>query len=94
MLIREGPEDLTPRAADVNTLKSCINVGHIAQDRWGPPLVDADWHAFCQAIYKGNEGKDWEELYDHHKEMSRATGVKKPTTAQPFQRQGSTPRRQ
>ena len=21
--------------------------------RWGPPLVDEDWHAICQAIYKG-----------------------------------------
>ena len=23
------------------------NVDHIAEDRWGPRLVDADWHAFC-----------------------------------------------
>ena len=39
--------------------KACINVDHIAEDRWGPPLVDPDWHAFCQAIYKGIEGRDW-----------------------------------
>ena len=41
----------------------------------GQPLVDADWHAFCQAIYKGIEGRDWEgregELYEHHKELKR-----------------------
>ena len=32
------------------TWKSCINVDHIAKRRWSPPLVDADWHAFCQAL--------------------------------------------
>ena len=50
MIIREGQEELTLRAAEVNTQKSCINVDHIAQDRWRPPLVD-DCHASCQAIY-------------------------------------------
>ena len=41
----------------------------------GPSLVDADWYAFCQAFYKGIEGKDWEEMYDPNKEMSKALGV-------------------
>ena len=27
----------------------------------GPPLVDADWHACCQAFHKGIEGEDWRE---------------------------------
>ena len=58
--------------------KECINVDHISEDRWRPPLIDADWHAFCQAIYKGIEGRYWWELYEHYKEMSRATGVRKP----------------
>ena len=57
--IREGPEELTPRAEEVGSQKACINVDHIAEDRWGPPLVDADWHAFCQAIYKRIEGSQW-----------------------------------
>ena len=57
VLIREGPKELTLRAEEVGTQKSCINVAHIAQDKWKPPLVDADWHAFCQAIFKGIEGK-------------------------------------
>ena len=56
VLIREGLEELTLRAEEVGTQKSCINVDHIAQERWGSPLVDADCHAFCQAIYKGIEG--------------------------------------
>ena len=60
---REVPEESTLRTEEVGSKKSCINVDHIEQDRWRAPLVDADWHAFCQAIYKGNEGKDWEELY-------------------------------
>ena len=25
----------------------------------GVPLVDVDWHAFCQAIYQGIEGQQW-----------------------------------
>ena len=33
-------------------------------ERWSPPLVDADWCAFCQALYKGIEGEDWEEMLD------------------------------
>ena len=52
------------------------------QDRWRPPLVDADWHAFYQAIYKGIERRDWEELSDHYEEMSWAACVKKPNGSQ------------
>ena len=78
MSIREGPEELTLRTEEVRSKKSCANVDHIAQDRWRPLLVDADWHAFCQAMYEGIEGRGWEELYDHCKEMSRAARVKKP----------------
>ena len=48
----------------MNTLKVYIDVNHIKPERSGPLLVDADWCAFCQALYKGIEGKDWEEMYD------------------------------
>ena len=48
----------------------------------GPRFVDYDWHAFCQALYKGIEGEDWRELLDAYKEMSRDLGVKKPQEAQ------------
>ena len=51
--IREGPEELTPRTEEVCSKKSCIDVDHIAHD----------WHALCQAIYKGIEGSEWEDLY-------------------------------
>ena len=45
-------------------------------------MVDYDWYAFCQALYKGIEGEDWGELYDAYKGMSRAVWVKKPQEAQ------------
>ena len=40
---------------------------------------DADWYAFCQAIYKGIEGNEQEELYCHFREMSKAAGARKPS---------------
>ena len=55
---------------------------HIAKERWGLLLVDADWHAFSQALYKGIEGEDWGGLYDAFTEMSRAVGDQKPQEAQ------------
>ena len=73
MTVRESPDELTLRVEEV---------GLIAKERWSPPLVDADCHAFCQALHKGIEGGDWGELYDAYKEMSRAVGVKKPQEAQ------------
>ena len=86
MFALSSAEELTLRTEEVGSQKSCINVDHIAHDRWGPPLVDADWHAFCHAIFKGIEEKDWEELHDYYKEMSRAAGVKKPNENQKAKR--------
>ena len=55
----------------------------------GVPLVDYDWYAFCQALYKGIEGEDWGELYEACKEMSRAVGVKKPQKSRsPLENEG------
>ena len=62
----------------MGTWKLCINVDNIAKEWWCLPLVDADWHAFCLALYKGIEGEDWGEQNDVYKEVSRAVGVKKP----------------
>ena len=63
----EGGSDvdaLTLGAEEVVTSKALIDVNHIEPQRWGPPLVEADWYAFCQALYKGIDGEDWEEVYD------------------------------
>ena len=80
--IREGADELTLRADEVGTQRAFFNTEHIEFERWGPPLVDADWHAFCQAIYKRIEGKELEELCCQYREMSQATGVKKPSESQ------------
>ena len=74
---REGADDLTLRLEDFHTQKPCINANHIDEKCWRPPLVDADWHAFCQAMYKGIEVIEWEELYHHYRGMSKAAGAKK-----------------
>ena len=62
-VIREGADELAWRAEEVGMQRAFIDTKHVELERWGPPLVDADWHAFCQAIYKGTEEKSWEELY-------------------------------
>ena len=82
--IREGPEELTLKAEAVGAQKSCINVEHMADDRWRPPLVDADWHAFCQAIYKCIELKaaNGRSCNEHYKDMSKAGGARKPSESQ------------
>ena len=54
--VREGADELALRADEVGTQRVFIDTDHIEFERWGPPLVDADWHAFCQAIYEGNGG--------------------------------------
>ena len=58
----------------MNTSKAYTDVNHIKPERWCPLLVDADWYAFCQALYEGIEGKDWKEMYDSYKTMSKAVG--------------------
>ena len=48
----------------------------------GPPQVNADWHALCQAIYKGIEGQAREALYYHCTELHQPAGTKKPCDSQ------------
>ena len=33
--------------------------------QWWAPQVDADSHVFCQAIFQGIEGQEWEAMYYH-----------------------------
>ena len=86
MVVRENSDELKLRAEEVETPKALVNVDHVEEERWCPLLVDADWCAFCQALYKGIEGEDWEELYVSYKEMSMAVGVKKPQEVQKKQK--------
>ena len=82
MIVRENPDELTSGAGEVGTSKAMMDVNHIESERWDFLLVHADWYAFCQALYKGIEGDDWEEMYDSYKVMSRTVGVKNPQEAQ------------
>ena len=52
--VREGADELTLRVEEVGTLKACINIDHIEDDSWGPPLGDADWHAFLPSNLQRN----------------------------------------
>ena len=79
--VQEGCQEVTVRKShqeqkEVGTLKAYVNVDH--KKKMGSPLVGHDWHAFCQALYKGIEGEDWEEMYFSYKEMSRAVEMRKP----------------
>ena len=67
VIVRENSEEVTLTTQEVGTLKALVNVDHIEQERWGPPLVDADWYASCQALYNGIEGEDWRERYEAYK---------------------------
>ena len=58
-----APDELTLRGEEVGTSKALVNVDSIEKEGWGPPQVDADWYAFCKALYKGIEGEDREEVY-------------------------------
>ena len=59
-IIREGADEITLRAEEVGMQRTFINTKHVELERWGPPQVDADWHACCEAIYQGIEGQEWE----------------------------------
>ena len=64
----------------------------VEEQRWGLPLIDNDWYAFCQALYKDIEGEDWEEMYLSYKEMSRAAGLgshRRPESKIPLKNEGS-----
>ena len=52
--IREGADEFTLRADEVGTQRAVINTDHVDFEGWGPPQVDADWHAFCQAALHRN----------------------------------------
>ena len=62
--------------------RAFIDTKHIEFERWGPPQVDADWHASCQAICEAIEGDEWKELHYRYRELNQAAGAKKPSESQ------------
>ena len=55
--------ELIVRAEEVGSSRAFIDTTHVGAEHRGAPLVDADCHAFCQVIYKGIEGQDWDTMY-------------------------------
>ena len=55
MVIRGGADEVALRAQEEGTFIDSSNVG---DQRWVPPSVDAEWHAFCQAIFQGVESDE------------------------------------
>ena len=58
-VLREWVHELMLREGEEGMQRSFINTAKVEAGRWGPPLVDEDWHAVCQAIYKAVEGVEW-----------------------------------
>ena len=71
-IMREGADELTLRAEEEGARRTFIDTTHVEDHRWGAPLVDADWHAFCQDTYQGIEGQEWEAMCYHYKELHQA----------------------
>ena len=59
-MVKEGIDELTLGKEEEGMLRSFVDTTAV-RDRWGPHLVDEDWHAICQAIFKGVEGAEWED---------------------------------
>ena len=67
--------ELTLRAEEVNTLKAYIDVNLNRKDGALPWLMLTGMLS-AEALYKGIEGENWEEMFDSYKAMSEALGVK------------------
>ena len=39
--------------------------------------MDEDWHAVCQATYKGFEEAEWENMYYKYAELHEAVNLRK-----------------
>ena len=69
-VVPEGTDELTPRREEEGMPRTF-------DSRWKSPLVDEEWHAICQAIYKGVEGQEWDVKYYKYAEMHKAINRKK-----------------
>ena len=72
-VLEEGADDLTLKAEELDTLNACINVDHIEENKWRPPLLTQIGTL---------SAKEWEELYFNHGEVSWAAGARKPSESQ------------
>ena len=57
VVIWEGTDELTLRAHEERARRSFIDISKVEEQRWDSPLIDVDWHVFCQTIYEGMKEK-------------------------------------
>ena len=60
--IRERVGELMLRGGEGGVQRFFINTFIVEAARWRPPFVDEDWHAICQANFKGPRGSGVGEL--------------------------------
>ena len=58
------------------------NTEHIEFEWWGPPLVDMAGTPSAKKSTKESKGKSGKSCICHYREMSKATGTKKPSESQ------------
>ena len=78
---REEAGEFALRRGDEGGLRTFTDTTNVGDNRWGPPLVDEDWHGICQAILKGIEGEEWEQLYYEHVEKCKAVNLRQPSAS-------------
>ena len=54
-------------AANIGALEKNSEAINVVEPMWetvdeGPPLVDEDWHASCQAVHKRVKGAEWKNF--------------------------------
>ena len=64
-VLREGADDITLRAGELNTLNACTNVDHIDEN-----IGDRRWWTQIGTPYV-------KQVNHHYREMSKAAGAKK-----------------
>ena len=81
--IREGADELTMRADEVETLRALHQHKTTLSSKDGDRrwLMRTGMPSAKQSTKELN-GEEWEELYCHSREMSQATGAKKPSESQ------------
>ena len=59
---RDGADELTVATEKKKVCCGPSSTLRMWESRWRRLLVDEDWHAVCQAIYKVVEGPEWEVM--------------------------------
>ena len=79
--VREGADDLTLRAEEVKTLNACVNIDHIEENTWAPPLRCGLARFLLSKLQRNWKARVGGAVL-YYREMSKATGAKKPSESQ------------